>query len=100
MAKRVFIGFTGSLGSGCTTAAKQLSQKGYKYISISSDILAPFAAEKNMPFSTGEEKQNFGNVARKLFRDEYKKRFLNAVDDGTDKIVIESFRNPIEIDFF
>lgn len=94
------IGLTGSLGSGCTTIAEHLKDKGYRYISISSDILSPLAEKYDKPFSKGEEKQNFGNYVRENLREEYKNIFLNKVnEDNPEKVVIECFRNPIEIDY-
>lgn len=99
MSKTIIIGFTGSLGSGCTTAAKHLSDKGYQYISISSDLLGAFAKKKSKPFDSGEEKQNFGNLVRKELRSEYKNEFLRIINEKGEKVVVECFRNPIEIDF-
>jgi deoxycytidylate deaminase len=99
MPKKLIIGFTGSIGSGCTTAANHLQENGYQYISISADILAPLAKKHNHPFTMGEEKQDFGNFARETLREEYKCHFLDILENGKDRIALECFRNPIEIDF-
>lgn len=97
---KIIIGITGSLGSGCSSTAKHLSENGFKYFSISRDFLEPLAKEKNEPFETYEDKQNFGNKARRELREEYKQKFLKAIEDSGEKsVVIECFRNPIEIDF-
>lgn len=98
MSKKI-IGFTGSLGSGCTTSAKKLQELGYGYISISEDILAPMSKKHGYSFNTGEEKQNFGNYVREKIRKEYKEAFLEIVNERGDEVVIECLRNPIEIDF-
>ncbi len=98
MSKRI-IGFTGSLGSGCTTSATYLAGKGYTPISISSQILNPLAVKFGKPFNTREEKQIFGNYARENLRAELKECFLSAVNNAGDKVVVECFRNPIEIEF-
>jgi len=95
---KVVVGFTGSLGSGCTTAAKHLSEKGYRCISISADLLAPLAKKHGKPFSSGEEKQDFGNLVRRELRSEYREDIVRGVREGGDKVVIECFRNPLEID--
>jgi deoxycytidylate deaminase/dephospho-CoA kinase len=96
---KIIIGLTGSLGSGCTTTAKHLGDEGYDYISISSDLLAPLAKKHNKPFNSVEEKQDFGNVVRRELREEYKKDFLKTVAERGDKVAIECFRNPLEVDF-
>lgn len=98
MIKRI-IGFTGSLGSGCTTSAKYLRDKqGYEHISISNDVLKPLADKYKHLFSTREQKQDFGNYARTEKRKEYLKALVEAVQNKGEKITIECFRNPIEID--
>lgn len=100
MIKKI-IGFTGSLGSGCTTAAKYLEEKkGYEYISISNDVLLPLAKKYGNPFSTRQQKQDFGNLLRedKDKRNEYLKALILIVGSKENKVAIECFRNPIEID--
>lgn len=99
MSKRI-IGFTGSLGSGCTSSAQHLrDNEEYEYISISSDVLKPLAEKVAAPFNTREEKQNFGNIVREgELRKEYLDTLLSAVNEKGGKVVIECFRNPIEID--
>ncbi len=92
------IGLTGSLGSGCTTTAEHLAKSGYQRISISGDILVPMAREHGAQFTTREEKQAFGNRVRREFRADYKTRIMETVSHLGDKVVIECFRNPIEID--
>jgi deoxycytidylate deaminase len=99
MAKKI-IGITGSLGSGCTRTAKYLQDKeGYSYISISEDILKPLAKKHSHPFSTREEKQNFGNLVREKLTDKYREAGMELINKSGNEIVIECFRNPIEIDF-
>lgn len=107
---KFIIGLTGSLGSGCTTIAKHLEEKeNYKRISISQDILLPWANLEDTKFIKIEDKQIFGNFVRKEERPNYRKNLLDLIKkklteginkDGKkyNKIVIECFRNPIEID--
>lgn len=92
-------GLTGPLGSGCTTTADYLEKKGCQKISISKDILAPLAKVHSKPFSTRKEKQDFGNFAREHLKTEFKENLLKKISEAGDEIVIECFRNPIEIDF-
>lgn len=96
---KLIIGLTGSLGSGCTTAARKLGENGYNYISISSDILEPLSKKYSLPFNKPHEKQDFGNYVRKHLRNEYKEQLLQQVKEKGNNVVIECFRNPIEIDF-
>ncbi len=97
---KFIIGLTGSLGSGCTTIAKHLEKEhGYNRISISQDILKPLA-QKDDQFDSIEEKQNFGNKVRENneLRKDYKTKLLGLIENKNEPIVIECFRNPIEID--
>lgn len=96
---KFIIGLTGSLGSGCTTTTEYIAGKGYKRISISKDILEPLAQEKNENFNTRENKQNFGNKIRKDYKDKYRKKLLELISQQKGDVVIECFRNPMEIDF-
>jgi dCMP deaminase len=97
---KLIVGFTGSFGSGCTATAKYLeASHGFKRISISENILLEIAKNKGLPFSAREEKQDAGNLIRKEFRDDYKNKLLELAQNKGDKIVIECFRNPIEIDW-
>lgn len=77
---------------------KLFRKKGYKQISISRDILEPLAKEYKKPFSTRQDKQDFGNHARKELRDKYKQKLFEEVQKSGNKVVIECFRSPIEID--
>lgn len=100
--KRFIIGLTGSLGSGCSTTSKYLEEKlKYKRISISNNILKPLAKKYGINFETTQNKQDAGNNIRKKYRDEYRIEFLNEIKKykPEDRIVVECFRNPIEIDF-
>ncbi|MBI5788119.1 MAG: AAA family ATPase [Candidatus Schekmanbacteria bacterium] len=100
---RYIIGLTGSLGSGCTTVAKHLEDKmKFAKISISKEILEPLAKNKGKPFGETGQKQDFGNLMRgKENREEYKKTLFDAIEKYKDNehLVIECFRNPIEIEF-
>lgn len=98
MSKYIY-GLTGPLGSGCTTTADYLEKKGCQKISISKDILSPLAKAHSKPFSTRKEKQDFGNYAREHLKNEFKEKVIRKISEGSDEIVIECFRNPIEIDF-
>jgi len=56
------IGFTGSLGSGCTTSAKHLADKGYQYISITLDLLGAFAKEIKVSHLFQVKKSRFSGI--------------------------------------
>lgn len=92
------IGLTGSLGSGCTTVARYLEGQGYTRISISNDILSPLAKRLKMPFATRRDKQNFGNEVRKTHKEDYKKALKDKIKKCGEKIIIECFRNPLELE--
>lgn len=96
---KMVIGLTGSIGSGCTTAAQHLKGNGFRFISMSVDVLGHLAKEHKKPFATPQEKQDFGNFARRELREPFRDRLLEVVRQGEDKVVIESFRNPTEINF-
>jgi len=97
---KYIIGLTGSLGSGCSTTADYLEREhGYERISVSRDVLASLAVKHKKPFTTRKNRQDFGNYARENLRKEYKELLESAVGRRGDKIAIECFRNPIEIDF-
>lgn len=91
------IGLTGSLGSGCTTTANHLKDEGYDQISISENILLILSEKYKEPFGTREQKQEFGNKVRRDHRDEYEAALLETIEMAGKKVVIECFRNPIEI---
>ncbi len=96
---QLILGFTGSIGSGCTTAAQHLRKSGFEYISISSDILSPLAADKDVPFDTPVEKQDAGNLIRSQHSGEYLRSLVASVEAKKSKdISIECFRNPEEIE--
>ncbi|MBI5099133.1 MAG: cytidylate kinase family protein [Nitrospirae bacterium] len=58
------LGFTGSIGSGCTyIAAGIASQYGYKYYSLSK-VLRDIAKEKGISDPSVEQLQDLGNKLR------------------------------------
>lgn len=99
----MIIGFTGSIGSGCTTAARHLEKAlKFSYISISNDVLSLLAKQHEIPFDKTEDKQDAGDIIRKFHLEEYQKLLLSKADETNAErgIVIECFRNPVEIEVF
>ncbi len=98
------IGLTGSFGSGCTFLAKTfLEPMGYKIYSLSQELKELYTAE------TGEQPersslQDFGNNLRKTKGADYLARLIidktkNQIDLSNSKIIIDSIRNPAEVNF-
>ncbi len=63
--KSIVIGLTGSFGSGCTTAAKHLKDKGFLYYSLSGWIKKICKSRKLLP--TRRNLQDIGDELRKNF---------------------------------
>lgn len=98
----IIIGFTGSIGSGCTTFAEALSVfKGYKYYRLS-DIIYKYA-EKNNIEKTRKNLQDIGNYLRKHYGRHYlAAEIITQIDSDCkeqdiSKVVIESIRNDTEV---
>ncbi len=99
MVKKV-ICIVGQLGSGKGTAARFFANQGYRFYSLRDRLREEM--EKSGIELTRENMQNTG--------DNLREQFGNAVfaiktdelmcDDGENRYVIESFRNPGEVEYF
>ena len=99
----IILGFTGSIGSGCTYIAKGLAdQYGFPYYSLS-DILKEIAAAKGSAKLTPKELQNLGNNLRSessknsfLVEELFKKIDASPSKSDPAIIFIDSIRNDGE----
>lgn len=101
----IIIGFTGSIGSGCTTFAQTLQEtNGYKYYKLSS-IIYNYAKENNLPV-TRSSLQSIGNDLRKNNTPHFFARKImekideDCKDSAIKKVVIDSIRNDKEVMYF
>src|SRR3989344_1701176 len=97
----MIIGLTGKNAAGKGTVASYLQTKGFIYFSLS-DILRDEAKERNIE-ATRENLISLGNELRKKFGSKYlasktNEKILREKKDGNDDFVIDSIRNPSEID--
>lgn len=95
------IGFTGSIGSGCTEISKNYleEKKGFKYISLSEFIKKEVSKSKEKP--TVLDYQDFGNDTRKKFGLDFLVRKVFEEDSALEnnkKIVVDSIRNCGEVE--
>ena len=96
------IGLTGSFGSGCTYITKEfLEPKGYKVISLSEILKNEFKKEYPDAELNRQNLQDYGNKKR---NDEgpdilAKKAVKIIKDNKFDKCIVDSIRNPHEIDY-
>jgi deoxycytidylate deaminase/dephospho-CoA kinase len=99
------IGFTGSIGSGCSTIARTLQEtNGYKYYKLSS-LIRDYADEKGSG-KTRNELQSIGNELRKNNAPHYlAKKIMEKIDEDCQKdhsikkVIIDSIRNDKEVMF-
>jgi dephospho-CoA kinase len=98
------IGFTGPIGSGKTQAARILQTRGYRYFSLSDQVVAQWTAENPGKQITREDKQNMGDRMRKEHGVGYWAGQTADIVEGTLKtegdfdVVIDAIFNPGEID--
>ena len=101
--KRIIIGLTGAFGSGTSFISERFFvPKGYKKCSLSQVLRDEFTKQKGINASCRQDLQEFGNELRE------KEPFVLAriVDeefiskDNESNFVIESIRNPAEIQYF
>jgi len=108
-ANTIILGFTGTIGSGCTYIAEAIEHEyKYKYFSLS-DILRNIAAKKGLNNPSVDDLQTLGNNLRAKYGNSYlvqellkfiKKGDLPGLksDKGTLKgIIIDSIRNDGEV---
>ncbi len=103
---RYVIGLVGAFGSGCTYIAKNfIANNGYHYLSLS-DILRDLYLEENglCPEESLERKvmQDYGNQIRLVKGNNYlaQKAVEKIEESSWTNIVVDSFRNPNEIEYF
>ena len=92
----MIIGLTGTMGAGKGEVSSYLQKKGFKYISIS-DIIREEIKKRNRPFRR-EELQNLGNELRKEHGEGYWAKIVCEKIDVRQKWIIDSIRNPGEIE--
>lgn len=101
-AETVILGFTGSIGSGCTYIAKGLSDQ-YKYTYYSlSDVLRKIAKDrKEIDKPTPKDLQDLGDELRGATTDSFLVQELfktiTAPPQDDDVIIIDSIRNDGEV---
>jgi len=100
--EQIVIGFTGSIGSGCTEIAQNYlaNEKGFKYVSLSKYIKEEVKKIKKKP--TVLDFQDFGNELRNTKSLDFLAK--KAIEDPSElknenKIVIDSIRNCREIKY-
>lgn len=108
------VGLTGQFGAGCSTVAEYLQEEEFHYYSLS-DIVKASAQERLGPFEYQKLSkkdlrrilQDEGNklregdtraIAKKVY--EQMKAAGHANEDINENIVIDSIRNPAEVEFF
>ncbi len=98
-ADTIILGFTGSIGSGCTYIAESIAaQYGFKYYSLS-DVLRSIAKEKGLTKPSIEELQDLGNELRyKEGKSCLVKRLIDSIseDQSSKGIIIDSIKNDEE----
>jgi dephospho-CoA kinase len=98
------IGFTGPIGSGKTQAAHILQTRGYRYFSLSDQVVAQWTAENPGKQITREDKQNMGDRMRREHGVGYWAGQTADIVEGAIKtegdfdVVIDAIFNPGEID--
>jgi dephospho-CoA kinase len=91
----MILGLTGTNGSGKTSAADYLQQRGYLYLSLSDEIRTELDSRKLPP--TREHLMRVGNELRADFgADVLARRVREKLLEGQD-YVVDSIRNPSEV---
>jgi deoxycytidylate deaminase len=98
-ADTIILGFTGSIGSGCTFIAKGIAaQYGFKYYSLS-NVLREIAKGNGISSPTIEQLQDLGNELRyKMGKSYLVKKLIDSIseDDSGKGIIIDSIKNDEE----
>jgi dephospho-CoA kinase len=94
--KARLIGLTGTNGAGKGEAASYFIEKGYAYLSLS-DVIREELKKKHQEF-TRNNLIKMGNFMRKHFSPDILARLVAKKIEG--KSVIDSIRNPKEVEFF
>ncbi len=97
------IGLVGPFGSGCSYVGRWIEKhKNYKYISLSNELKNLFKEQYPRKKATRKDLQNFGNIIRKEHGNDYLSHlaFKEIEKEGNCNYVVDSIRNPAEIEFF
>ena len=97
------VGTVGPFGSGCSYIAKLMEKNhGYQYVSLSTILKDMFKKTYGRENSERSELQDFGDQVRKEHGKDYlAKQAYESIKKDLDKnYVIDSIRNPAEVDFF
>jgi len=101
--KLIVIGLTGSFGSGCSNiiAKKFLIPKEFQYFSLSTALKEMYREEKGKDSSNRTELQDFGNVLRERYGNDYlaRKTCDELEKKNGNRFVIDSIRNPGEVKY-
>jgi dephospho-CoA kinase len=94
---RVIVGIVGPIGSGKSTTAAFLVEKGFTHLRFSAEIEKEIA-KRNLEFSR-KNYQDIGNLWRSKKVDFISQRVLKTINKlpNDSKVVIEGCRNPGEI---
>ena len=99
---QVVIGVVGPFGSGCTYVSRIIEKEhGFSYISLS-DVLREYA-ETNEPEIDIKQRsllQDYGNKLREEKGGNILAELANQKIDADKNCIIDSIRNPVEIDYF
>jgi len=100
------IGLTGAFGSGCTFLADKMFAKllNFKKYALSDILKEEFFKKNGRPHIDRHELQEFGNECRNLYgmdflAKEIVKKIKEDNSEYSQKIVIDSIRNPKEIEY-
>ena len=98
--KKIIIGLVGFPGSGKTTVAKYLEEKGFFRVTLS-DIIKEEAIKEGIQTFSREFLQEYGNVLRTTYGPQIlAQRALEKIKNGNgEKIVVDGIRNIHEIRF-
>lgn len=97
---KLIIGITGQLGAGKDTVAQFLERRGFFHIRLS-DLLREEFRRRGIGTFTRKDLQDIGDEMRAKFGgDVLARRALErASQSQTEKIVLSSIRNPVEIEY-
>jgi len=99
------IGVVGPFGSGCTYVTKKISENkkyNYKRISLSDELKELYRADYPKKTPKREDLQKYGDKLRHEKGNNYLASLVAKIidQDQTINYVVDSIRNPAEIDFF
>lgn len=96
--ERIVIGIVGPIASGKSLASDYLKDRGFEYTSLG-DRVREEAKKKNLPI-TREVLQNLGNELREKFGGAILAEMTtDLIKESGGNLVIDSVRNPEEIEF-